>query len=136
MRFNTAISAMMILVKHLGSLSAVPREAVDALARLLSPFAPHLGEEIYHRLHGGPMRSLAYEPWPLFDPDLVRDDFVEIGVQVNGKLRGTIRISVDADEQAAREAALAEERVRAQLEGKTVKKFIYVRGKIASFIVE
>jgi leucyl-tRNA synthetase len=135
MRFNTAISAMMILVRHLGSLPAVPTDAARALALLLSPFAPHLGEEVWQRLGGNGDGSLAYVPWPEFDPALVKDDVVEIGVQVNGKLRGTITLPLDADEATAREAALAEEKVRAHIEGKTVKKFIYVKGKIANFIV-
>ncbi len=133
LRFNTSISAMMILVKHLAGLPAVPRDAARALALILSPFAPHLGEEIWERL--GASRSLAYEPWPTFDPSLVKDDVVEIGVQVNGKLRGTITLAVDADEATARAAAAAEERVRTHVEGKTVRKFIYVKGKIANFIV-
>jgi leucyl-tRNA synthetase len=134
LRFNTAISAMMILVNHLSSLKRMPTAALRALALILSPFAPHLGEEIWH----GPLgnaASLAHEPWPAFDPALVRDEWVEIGVQVNGKLRGTITIPVDADERAAHEAALAQERVRAHIDGKSVKKFVYVKGKIANFIV-
>jgi leucyl-tRNA synthetase len=133
LRFNTSVSAMMILVKHLGGLPAVPVDALKSLALILSPFAPHLGEEVWERL--GNAKSLAYQPWPEFDPALVKDDVVEIGVQVNGKLRGTITLAVDADEATARAAALAEEKVKAQIEGKTVKKFIYVKGKIANFIV-
>jgi leucyl-tRNA synthetase len=133
LRFNTAISAMMILVRHLGGLAKAPRQAVETLTLLVSPFAPHLGEEIWQRL--GHSASLAFAPWPEFDPLLVKEDVVEIGVQVNGKLRGTITIAIDADEATAREAALAEPRVLAHVEGKTVKKFIYVRGKIVSFIV-
>jgi len=133
LRFNTAISAMMILVKHLGALAAAPLDAVRALTLLVSPFAPHLGEELWERLgHAG---SLAYVPWPEFDPSLVKDDVVEIGVQVNGKHRGTITLAVDADEETAKTAAMAVERVRVHVEGKTVKKFIYVKGKIVSFIV-
>ncbi len=133
MHFNTAISAMMILVRHLGSLEIVPRGAVQALALILSPFAPHLGEEVWERL--GHRQSLANEPWPQFDPRLVQDETVEIGVQVNGRFRCTISLPVDAGEDAARAAALAEERVRAHVEGKTVRKFIYVKGKIVNFIV-
>jgi leucyl-tRNA synthetase len=135
LRFNTAISAMMILVRHLGGLQRTPRDAVRTLALILSPFAPHLGEEIWHRLEGETAPSIAYEPWPSFDPALVRDDVVEIGVQVNGKTRGTIRLAVDADEATARETALAEPRVRPHVEGKTIKKFVYVKGKIANLIV-
>lgn len=133
LRFNTAISAMMILVKHLGGLEAVPHDAAKTLALLVSPFAPHLGEELWQRLGG--KASLAYEPWPEFDPALVKDAEVEIGVQVNGKLRGTITLAADADEAAARETALADPKVRAHVEGKTVRKFIYVKGKIVNFIV-
>jgi leucyl-tRNA synthetase len=133
LRFNTSISAMMILVKHLGGLKAVPFDAVRALTLVLSPFAPHVAEEIWQQL--GHAESLAHAPWPEFDPALVKDDEVEIGVQVNGKLRGTIKLPAEADEAAARAAATADERVRVHLEGKTVKKFIYVKGRIANFIV-
>jgi leucyl-tRNA synthetase len=133
LRFNTAISTMMILVRHLGGLDAVPRRAIEDLALIVSPFAPHLGEELWSRLGHEP--SLAYVPWPTFDPELVREDTVEIGVQVNGKLRGVIKLAIDADEGAARAAALAEPRVAASLEGKTIKKLIYVKGRIVNFIV-
>jgi leucyl-tRNA synthetase len=133
MRFNTAISEMMILVKHLGTLAQAPRLAVEALALLLSPFAPHLGEEIWARL--GHTSSLAYEPWPTFDPSLVKDDVVEIGVQVNGKLRGTVTLPVDAGEEAAMKAALADAKVGPHVTGKTVKKVVYVAGKILNVIV-
>ncbi len=133
LRLNTAISAMMILVKHLGSLEGAPREALRDLTLILSPFAPHLGEEIWQRLgHAG---SLSAERWPDFDPALVSDERVEIGVQINGRLRGTVTLDSDANEEAARDAALADERVRPYVDGKTVKKFIYVKGKIVSIIV-
>ncbi|WP_394820471.1 leucine--tRNA ligase [Pendulispora albinea] len=133
LRFNTAISAMMILTKHLGGLPKVPHEAAQQLALLVSPFAPHIGEELWKRLGGS--ASLANEPWPVFDPELVKDDVVEIGVQVNGKLRGTVELAVDADEATARAAALAAPRVAAQLEGKTLRKLVYVKGKIINLIV-
>jgi leucyl-tRNA synthetase len=133
LRLNTAISAMMILVRHLGGLPRVPREAIETLALILSPFAPHLGEEIWQRL--GHPESLAYAPWPQFDPDLVRDHAVEIGVQVNGRVRGTVTLPLDADVETATAAALAEPRVHSHLEGKTVRKVIYVKGKILNFIL-
>jgi leucyl-tRNA synthetase len=135
LHFNTAISALMILVKHLTALDRPPRDAVRTLVLLLSPMAPHVSEELWERVGEAKARSLAYAPWPEFDPALVRDDVVEIGVQVNGKLRGTITIAVDADEATAREAALHEERVHAYVHGNVVKKIIYVKGKIMNFIV-
>jgi leucyl-tRNA synthetase len=133
MRFNTAISAMMILVKHLGALKQTPRESAKALALLVSPFAPHIGEELWQRLGG--KDTLAFEPWPAFDADLVKDDVIEIGVQVNGKARGSVQIAVDADEDTAKAAALADERIHQFTTGKTLKKVIYVKGRILNLIV-
>jgi leucyl-tRNA synthetase len=133
MRFNTAISAMMIFVKQVGALENVPRDAVKSFALLLSPFAPHLGEELWQRLGG--QQTLAYEAWPTFDPALVTDDVVEIGVQVNGKVRGSIRIARDADEATARAMAMGDSKIASHVEGKTVKKVVYVAGRILNFIV-
>ncbi|MEO6417832.1 MAG: class I tRNA ligase family protein, partial [Polyangiaceae bacterium] len=133
MHFNTAVSAMMILVKHLQSLPAVPREAAKTLALVLSPYAPHAAEELWERLGG--KTTLAYEPWPTFDPALVKDHVVEMGVQVNGKFRGAVAIAIDADEATARAAALADPKIALHVEGKTVKKVIYVPAKILNFIV-
>ena len=133
MRFNTAISAMMILVRHLGALPATPRESAKALALLVSPFAPHIGEELWQRL--GAKDLLAYEPWPAFDADLVKDDVIEIGVQVNGKARASVQIAVDADEEAAKAAALADPKIQSFTTGKTIKKVIYVKGRILNLIV-
>jgi leucyl-tRNA synthetase len=79
--------------------------------------------------------TLAYEPWPSFDPALATDDTVEIGVQVGGKTRGTVRLAKDADEAAARAAAESNPDVARFLEGKAVKKFIYVPARILNFVV-
>jgi leucyl-tRNA synthetase len=133
MRFNTAISAMMIFVRQLGALAAVPREAATTLALLLSPFAPHLGEELWHHL--GATESLALAPWPTYDAALVKDDVLEIGVQVNGKVRSTITLAVDATEAAARAAALADPKVAQHIGDKSIKKVIYVAGRILNLIV-
>jgi leucyl-tRNA synthetase len=133
LRFNTAISAMMILVKHLGALAGTPRESAKALALLVSPFAPHIGEELWQRL--GAKELLAYEPWPEFDAALVKDDVIEIGVQVNGKARASVQIAADADEAAAKAAALADPKVQQFTDGKTIKKVIYVKGRILNLIV-
>ena len=133
LRFNTAISAMMILSKHLLGLPAVPAEAARALALIVSPFAPHLGEELWALL--GATKSLAEEPWPTVDPALLVDDTVEIGVQVNGKLRGTVLLAKGASEEAAKASAMADEKVKVHVEGKTLKKLVYVPGRILNFIV-
>ncbi|MGH7281588.1 MAG: leucine--tRNA ligase [Polyangiaceae bacterium] len=134
LRFNTAISQMMILVKHLGQLEVTPREVANAFVLIVSPFAPHIGEELWQKL--GHEKSLAHETWPSFDPALVKDDVVEIGVQVNGKMRGTISLPVDADEARARALALEDEKIAPHVAGKSIVKVIYVRGKILNLIVK
>ncbi len=133
LRFNTAISAMMILVKHLGGLPKVPAAAARSLSLLVSPFAPHIGEELWQQLGG--KTSLAYEPWPAFDPALVKDDVIEIGVQVNGKARASIQIPADADEAAAKAIALEDPKIKDFTAGKTIKKVIFVKGRILNLIV-
>jgi leucyl-tRNA synthetase len=133
MAFNTAISAMMVLANHLAGLPAVPREALRSLTLLISPLAPHLGEELW-RLQGH-AGSLAYEPWPTWDEALCVDDVIEMAVQVNGKVRGRVNLPRAAGEDEARAAALAAEGVAAHTAGKQVKKFIYVPGKIINVVV-
>ena len=136
MRFNTAVSAMMIFTRHLAERAeqgGAPREAVAALVLLLSPFAPHLGEELWKRL--GHAHSLAYAPWPTWDEALCKDDVVEVPVQVNGKVRARISLAADVTEEDARAAAEADPNVQAHLGGKPVRKFVWVPGKIVNFIV-
>jgi leucyl-tRNA synthetase len=132
--FNTAISALMVLTNHLVSLKdKVPLEAAEKLALMVSPFAPHLGEECWKLL--GHTEMLAYHPWVEFDESLCIDTDVTIGVQVNGKVRGEIFIAKDADQDLAMSEARKQERVAFQLDGKDIKKVIYVPGRILNFIV-
>jgi leucyl-tRNA synthetase len=133
MRFNTAVSAMMILANHLQGIAAPPREAIEKLVLCLSPFAPHLAEELWAVLGHPP--SIADVPWPTFDPALCVDAEVEIAVQVNGKVRGRITIARDADEALARERALADPALVPHLAGKQVRKIVYVPGRIVNVIV-
>ncbi|MCL2779513.1 MAG: leucine--tRNA ligase [Polyangiaceae bacterium] len=133
MRFNTAISSLMILVKHLGALGKTPRKVATAFTLLISPFAPHLGEELWESL--GFTQTLAYEPWPSFESALVKDDVVEIGVQVNGKARTSLSIGIDASEDEAKTMALSDPKIEKILSGKTIKKVIYVKGRILNLIV-
>ena len=132
LRFNTAISQMMILVNHLTPQPRRSRLGVEALVLLLSPFAPHLGEELWQRL--GHAQSLAYETWPAFDPALVLTDTVTVAVQVNGKLRATLDLPRGAGREAAEAAALADERVRKHLGDAAPKKAIYVPDKLLNLV--
>jgi leucyl-tRNA synthetase len=135
MSFNTAISAMMVLTNYLQSLKEnVPREAVEKLVLMVSPFAPHLGEECWSLL--GNKDSLAYAPWVEYDEELCVDDTIAMGVQVNGKTRGEIQIAVDAEQDTAMEAAMEQDRVKAQLDGKDIKKIIYVPGRILNIVAK
>ena len=135
MSFNTAISALMVYTNHLQSLGdKVPVEAAEKLALMVSPFGPHLGEECWSML--GHEKSLAYEPWVEFDEELCIDDTVSIGVQVNGKARGEITIPADADQDVAVAAAKEVDRVQSQIEGKDIKKIIYVPGRILNLIAK
>lgn len=135
MSFNTAISAMMVLTNHLVSLgNEVPLEAAEKLALMVSPLAPHLGEECWNIL--GHEHSLAYEPWVVYDENLCIDDEITMGVQVNGKSRGQITIPADADQDMAVSAAKTVDRVQAQLAGKEIKKIIYVQGRILNIIAK
>jgi leucyl-tRNA synthetase len=98
---------------------------------LLSPLAPHLGEELWEAL--GHARTLAYEPWPTYDPALLVDDELEIPVQVNGKIRARIRVAASAGTEVVESAA--REAVAAQLDGKEIKKRVVVPGKLVNFVV-
>jgi leucyl-tRNA synthetase len=133
LRFNTAISALMILTKQLLALDNPPRASILILLRLLEPFAPHLASELWERLHPG--QSICLEPWPKYDPALLEDDLVEIAVQVNGKLRASIRLSKHASEVEARTLALTSEKVRSAISGKDVAKVVYVPCRILNFVL-
>jgi leucyl-tRNA synthetase len=131
--FNTAISAMMIFVNHLGRLDARPRSVLEPFLLLLAPFAPHIAEELWQRL--GHDESLAYAPWPKYEQELAKEKQVEMGVQVNGKLRDRIVVSAEADEEQIREKALQGERTIAALGGKTPKKVIVIKGRLVNIVV-
>ena len=132
--FNTAISSLMVLANHLGGLDPIPRAAAEAMTLLVSPFAPHLGEELWRSL--GHAESLAYAPWPSFDPSVVAEDTIEIGVQIGGKTRGTVVLAKDADPDTARATALGNDAIARALEGKRIVKFVYVPGRILNFVVQ
>jgi leucyl-tRNA synthetase len=156
---NTAVSALMELVNDLygfcskvGCLStnrdldgssavavierpatlSVLKEAVEALVLMLSPFAPHMAEELWEALgHPG---TLAYAPWPTYDEALTRDATIEVPVQIDGKVRSRITIAADADRPALEAAALADPRVRELLAGGAPKKVVVVPGRLVSIV--
>ncbi|MGE0433906.1 MAG: class I tRNA ligase family protein, partial [Planctomycetota bacterium] len=132
MRFNTALAQMMTFRNHVAKLDKVPRSVIEPFVLLVSPFAPHLGEELWMIL--GHKKSLAYEPWPVFDPAKCEEQTLTIAVQVLGKTRGAIDVPRAATEAEIIAAAKAVPAVERQIEGKEIKKSIYVPGKIVNFI--
>ena len=112
----------------------VPLEAAEKLTLMVSPFAPHLGEECWRML--GHTESLAYHPWVGYDEELCIDDTVTIGVQVNGKARGEITIAKDAPQDIAMAAAMEADKVKGQIDGKEIKKIIYVPGRILNIVAK
>jgi leucyl-tRNA synthetase len=133
LRFNTAIAAMMEFANYLSKLTVRPRQVLEPFVLLLSPYAPHLAEELWRAL--GHDRTLAYEPWPRFDPELIREEEIEIPVQINGKLRARLRIAADADEASVQTAALHDPQVQPHLAGKTIKMVKVVPGRLVNIVV-
>ncbi|HBR69325.1 MAG TPA: leucine--tRNA ligase [Rhodospirillaceae bacterium] len=135
-QMNKAVAKVRELSNAIGTYEGdgwVLREALEVLVKLMNPMMPHLAEELWQML--GHKTLLVDEAWPQFDAGLLTQETVTIGVQVNGKLRASITLAADAGEGEAREAALAQDNVVKFMEGKAVRKFIYVPGKIVNVVV-
>jgi leucyl-tRNA synthetase len=132
--FNTAISRMMEFTNYFTTASERPRAVLEKFVLLLSPFAPHIAEELWQAL--GHTKSLAHEPWPEFDPELAKEDAIEIAVQINGKVRSKIMVPTDADATQLEAAARVDARIAELLAGKQVVKVVAVPGRLVSFVVK
>ena len=132
MRFNTAIAQLMVFINEAYKQEHLYREYAINFTKMLSVFAPHLGEDLHHDLTGE--ETLAYKPWPVFDEEVLKQDEIEMVVQVNGKLRGSIQVSVDADDKEVEELAMAVENVVKHIEGLTVRKIIVVKNRLVNIV--
>ncbi len=132
--FNTAIARMMEFTNFFTKQERRPRACMEPFVLLLSPFAPHMAEELWEVLGHG--KTLAYEPWPTFDESLIAESTVELAVQVNGKVRGKITVAADADNGTILAAAKAEPKVAEQLAGKTVVQEKVVPGRLVILVVK
>jgi leucyl-tRNA synthetase len=132
MRFNTAIAAMMEMLNMASRWETTPRSVAGTFLLLLSPFAPHIAEELWERM--GNSDSLAYAPWPTWDPAVLARASVELAVQINGKVRGKIELAPDAPEADVLDAAKALPTVAVLLEGKTIHKQIVVPGRLVNIV--
>ncbi len=134
MSFNTAIARMMEFTNFFLKEEVRPMAAMEKLVLLLSPFAPHIAEELWQAL--GHETTLAYEPWPAFDEAAIREDTIEVPVQINGKLRGRIQVAAESDKAALESAARGDAKIAELLAGKTVVKAIVVPGRMVNFVVK
>ena len=137
MRFNTAVAKLIelnnALTKHAGDGGQTPREVADAIVRMLAPLAPHVAEELWHNL--GNEATVVWATFPTADPKLLIDDEIELPVQINGKVRGRIRVASNASSADIEAAALADPGVVAALDGRPIKKTVVVPGKMVSLVV-
>ncbi|HET6613108.1 MAG TPA: leucine--tRNA ligase [Kofleriaceae bacterium] len=132
LRFNTAIAEMMIFVNEATRAERVPVAWIDAFVRALSPFAPHVAEELWARL--GHKDSLAYAPWPEADESKLATSTITLAIQVSGKMRGTIEVPADISKEAALAAARSDTRIAGFLAGKTIRREIYVPGRLVNLV--
>lgn len=135
--FNTAISSIMELVNGINNLQKeanpeVVKAAIRNLILLLAPFVPHLAEELWHQI--GHTESVHLQSWPTYDEEALVLDEIEIAVQVNGKVRGRVKVPADADRQAIEEQVLQQEKIQPYLQGKEIRKVIVVPGKLVNIV--
>lgn len=133
LRLNTSISQMMIFINECYRVDAIYRPYAEGFVKLLSCFAPHLGEELWQRLTN--KETIAYQPWPVYDENMLIDDEVEIVIQVNGKIRGKMWVALDTDEEQLKSLAIEVDTVKIHLEGKPIRKLIAIKNKIVNIVV-
>ena len=134
LNFNTAISQMMILMNEISKLDSIPRAMWSDFVKALSPYAPHLGEELWQKL--GNKTSIAYEPWPTVNDEFALDDEKTIVVMVNGKLRGKFKAKAGTSDEILKENALNDDGVKKFTDGKEIVKCIVVKDKLVNFVVK
>ena len=134
LQFNTAIARMMEFTNAGLKATAIDKAVLESFVLVLAPFAPHMAEELWERL--GHTKTLAYEPWPQYDPALLVEDTIEVPVQVNGKLRCVLHVAPDTTQEAILAAAKADPKVQIYTDGKTIVKEIYIPGKLANIVVK
>lgn len=134
LNFNTAISQMMVFINAVYKEEVFPLDYAIGFLKLLNPVAPHITEELWSLM--GNDETIAYEKWPNYDTDKIVDDEIEIGVQVNGKLRSTVRVMKDEDKDKVEKIALSNDRIRQNIDGKEIVKVIVVPNRIVNIVVK
>lgn len=132
LRFNTAISQLMVFINEAYKTPVLPKDYVEGFVKLLAPICPHIAEELWSKL--GHSESVAYEAWPAFDEAKLVDDEVEIVVQINGKVKAKLMVPSDANKEVLEQIAMDDTTVKEQIDGKTVRKVIAVPGKLVNIV--
>ena len=133
MKFNTAVAQLMILLNEMEKAQDVPLEIFKTFLILLSPFAPHIAEELWHNL--GHQDFILHQPWPQYDPKLLEEETFTLVIQINGKVRDQIEAPMGISEREAKELALTSEKIQKWLKGKKIQKTIFVKDKLINFVV-
>ncbi len=134
LRFNTAISQMMVFVNEMTNMEVRPRTVLEQFLKLLAPYAPHMTEEIWSRL--GHHETIAYESWPAVEEKYLVEDVITVAVQINGKLRDQMQVPVDIVEEEIRQMIGGRDKLEPYLVGKTIVKMIYVPGRLVNLVVK
>jgi leucyl-tRNA synthetase len=132
LRFNTAISQLMVFINEAYKTPVLPKDYVEGFVKLLAPICPHIAEELWSKL--GHSESITYEAWPAFDEAKLVDDEVEIVVQINGKVKAKLMVPSDANKEVLEQIAMDDTTVKEQIDGKTVRKVIAVPGKLVNIV--
>ncbi|MBU0999600.1 class I tRNA ligase family protein, partial [Patescibacteria group bacterium] len=132
LKFNTAISKLMILVNMIQE-QGCKKETFKKFVIMLSPFAPHLAEELWEKF--GHKESVLKEKWPAYNSKLVKDEIIELVIQVNGKVRDRLEVSADISEEEAKELAIASEKIKKWIEGKNIIKIIYIKSRLVNIVI-
>jgi leucyl-tRNA synthetase len=133
MKFNTAVSQMMILTNAMSGEEKISPDVWKLFLKILAPFAPHLAEELWEKIRN--KKSIHLEKWPEYDPRLVAEEEIDLIIQINGKLRDSIRVKADINEEEAKKVATGSEKIKKWIEGKEIKKIIFVKGKLVNIVV-
>jgi leucyl-tRNA synthetase len=140
MKFNTAVSQLMILVNNLETHEKIPVSVYEMFLKLLAPFAPHLAEELWQNLKAKSyklkaVKSIHSENWPKHDPQLIKEEKIELVIQINGKVRDKVLVKREITEKEAKELAVSQEKVKVWLEGKKIIKIIFVPGRLINIVI-
>jgi len=134
MKFNTVVSQLMILVNEFEKHEELPVEIYETFLKLLSPFAPHISEELWGKLSH--KKSIQFEKWPKYNPELIEEEKIELVIQINGKVRDKISVSRDITEAKAQSLAVGQEKIQGWLNGKKVIKVIFISGRLINFVIK